>query len=208
MKLKICGIRNKEMLDFCEKNQVDFCGFNFVPTSKRKINTDFHVPKNFKPKKVGIFMDQSFDEVSEILNKFYLDIAQFHGNEDAIVLQKLKEHFPELIMWKAFSVKEGFDVNKLQWYCINVDMLLFDGASPGSGQEIEVENKEMLQAAIKSCEELDIPYGIAGGINFENIAEFKKKFSKASFLDTASGVEKDGKFDISTAQKLITNFKK
>ncbi len=206
MKLKICGIRNKEMIDFCQENQVDFCGFNFVPTSKRKINTDFVVPKNFKPKKVGIFQNQTFDEISEILNKFQLDIIQLHGNEDAIFLQKIKKIFPRLKTWKALSVN-NLDTIKLQDYCQNSDIVLFDGDIPGSGETIKKENAIQLQKLLEYCEKLNFPYIIAGGINNENITKFKQKYKNAYALDTASGVEENGKFDKTVAQKLINNFR-
>ena len=35
--LKICGVRDAEIAEFCEKNEVHFCGFNFCENSKRKI---------------------------------------------------------------------------------------------------------------------------------------------------------------------------
>lgn len=219
MKLKICGVRNQEMLDFCQDNQVDFCGFNFVPTSKRKINTDFFMPQSFVPKKVGIFMDQPLEVIIQTLEAFDLDVVQLHGHEDAIFLQKLKKSFFGLVVWKVFAIDEDFDLSMLHGYCKIVDMVLFDSRSPGTGSAILPEFEKKLEQALSFCEDQDIPYGMAGGIKAENIVEFKKKFPNADFLDTASGVEKSkvnsegregrlgcGKFDINTAQKLVENF--
>lgn len=207
MKIKICGVRNQEMLDFCEKNQVDFCGFNFVPTSKRKITTDFLVPKNFKPQKVGIFMDQSLAEVLLILSKFDLDIAQFHGSESATYLQEVRKAFSGLGIMKVCAVGEASNSALLQEYCNNADMILFDSDNPGSGSQILPQRESQLNKSMDICKNNNIPYGVAGGINAENILEFKQKFPTAEFLDTASGVEKDGKFDINIAQKLMKNLR-
>ncbi len=208
MKLKICGIRNKEMIDFCQENQVDFCGFNFVPISKRKIKKNFKIPKNFVPQKVGIFQNQSFEEISKILNNFDLDILQFHGNENEVFLQKIKKTFPKFKIWKAFSIQNNFDLNKIKKISNIIDLVLFDGNVPGSGKKIDKNNQNLLLDSISFCEKQNIPYGIAGGINSKNIAEFRGKFSKATLLDIASGVEENKKFNISTAQKVVNNFRK
>jgi len=207
MKLKICGVRNKAMFDFCELNEVDFMGFNFVTWSKRKLeNFDLLNLETKNSKKVALFMDQSLKEVQAILTKFCFDVVQLHGNESLDFLEKIKKQFPKIEIWKAFGIDENFSNSVLQESCKNSDKFLFDGETPGSGNVILASKK--LQEAIDFSEKLDIPYGIAGGIKSETISNVKKSFPKASFLDTASGVEKDGNFDINTAQKLIKNFKK
>lgn len=206
MKLKICGIRNQEMLTFCEKQKVDYLGFNFVSWSKRKLTNFELLKQKISAQKVALFMNQNFDEVFEILKNFDFEVVQFHGNETAKYLQKVKKAFSKVRICKAFLVDENFKTNQLENYLKVCDIFLFDGQNPGSGQNIF--DLSMLQELIEFSEKKKISYGIAGGINKKNITKFKKDFPKALFLDTASGVEKNKKFDINTAQKLIDNLKK
>lgn len=207
MKLKICGIRTQEMLDFCESNNVDYVGFNFVPWSKRKLqNFDLLKQKLRNSKKVALFMDQPFEAVLDLLEKFEFDAIQLHGQEPVNYLQQIKQSFPKLKLWKAFTLDENFETELLKNYSDISDAFLFDGQNPGGGQNISDFSK--LQEAIEFSEKSNILYGIAGGINAENIELFKQNFPKALFLDTASGVEKNKKFSIKVAQKLIDNFRK
>lgn len=203
MKLKICGIRSKNMVDFCNKNKIEFTGFNFVSTSKRHI-----LPQNaqtlsqtLKSKTVAVFQNQSLEEIEKILQIFTPDILQFHGTETVDYLQKIKKSFPTKEIWKSITIEEKTDFSKMQEYYNNVNALLFDAKNPGTGNPIK--NLKNLQKAISFCQENHIKFGIAGGINSENIAKFCHNFPLAYFLDTASGVEKNGEFDEITAQILI-----
>lgn len=206
MKLKICGIRNQEMFNFCKSNKIDFIGFNFVPFSKRKLINFELLNEKITSKKVALFMNQAINEVSEILEKFNFEIVQFHGKESPEYIKKIQKKFPQLKIWKAFSIDQTFEKKQLKNYEKIVDCFLFDGKNPGSGQSISDFSK--LQEILNFSEKLKIPYGIAGGINTENMLTFKQNFPKALFLDTASGVEKNKKFDIKITHELIKNFKK
>lgn len=210
MKLKICGIRNQEMIDFCQQKKVDYIGLNFVPTSKRQIDV-FEMKQYLSFKKysgdiVALFMDQTIEVVASIMQKLEalnIEVIQFHGKEDANYLQKMKEMFPEKELWKTFS-GEFMTLENVQNICINCEKLLFDGKNPGSGEGIE--NQAELKKILHYCDTQGIPYGVAGGINGANVQGFKKSFKNAHFLDLASGVEKNKKFDINKAATLIKNF--
>lgn len=210
MKLKLCGIRTPQMLQFCEDQGVEYVGINFVGWSQRSISLEeaqslLSRPRG-KTKRIAVFMDNSLEEMAEILEKVSFDGIQLHGKENAMVLQKLKKYFPELEVWKTFSVELDFDTNIMQQYCNNCDKFLFDGKNPGSGKLIVANEK--LHESIAEAEKLGMFYGIAGGVNASNIADFKKVFHNAQFLDTASGIEKNEAFDQVEAQKLVNAFKK
>ncbi len=202
MKIKICGIRNQEMLDACENLQVDFIGLNFVSTSERRILNDF-IPQT-KLKKVGIFQDQALQEISKYSQQWSLDIIQLHGTETPEFLKRLKL-LSNTPIWKAFSIDKNFEINKLQEYSKNCDLFLFDGKTPGSGTKI-LDNK-VLSDAISESKKLGILVGIAGGINDANIHKFKKQFPEVYVLDTASGVEEKNNFSHKKLEKLIKQFR-
>lgn len=119
-------------------------------------------------------------------------------------MQKLKENFPAQKIWKAVSINEQFQVSDLEKLVDLVDLFLFDASNPGAGKTISDFSK--LEQAIDFCRENKKKFGIAGGINTENISKFREQFPDAELLDTASGVEKDREFNIKTAQDLINNF--
>ncbi len=234
MKLKLCGIRDKAMLEFCSKLPVDYLGLNFVSWSKRKTeltpsdiksisehsfdqeedsedeeddDSTFEQEDLVPPKFVGIFSDQTIEEVLKIQKEYKIDVIQLHGKESVTYLEKLRKNIPEsygVEIWKAFPIHEGFETSKLQEYSKNVDLLLFDGENPGAGKLI-VDNQTLLKAIEKS-ERLEIPYGIAGGINVRNIEAFVERFPEAVLLDTASGIEERDEFSETKTVQLILNF--
>lgn len=206
MKLKICGIRTQEMYDFCIENQIDFMGFNFVSHSKRKVDIaicrDMSVDHN-KSNSIALFLDQSIDEIINIYTNFKPKIIQLHGIESPKFCKNLRQSIPSIKIWKAFRIDEKFDPKILELYKDVVDLFLFDGSSPGSGKTITNSNLVTLDEAIVYSQKHDIPYGIAGGIDSENIKQFIKKYPKAYLLDLASGIETNGEFDARLAQKII-----
>ena len=80
-------------------------------------------------------------------------------------------------------------------------MFLLDGSKPGSGTPIS--DTKILRAAINAATKQQKPYGIAGGINSQNITDLWHKYPEASLLDTASGVEAAGEFSPHKLQEII-----
>ena len=204
MKLKICGIRTQEMFYSCVKFSVDFLGFNFTPSSKRKINPakalKFFENKNLNQiQTVAIFQNQNLDEIKNILKIFPAKILQFHGNEDINFLQEIKKKFPQKKIWKAFSIDQNFDFKILKKIDL-CDSFLFDGKNPGSGQRILVDD---LKKVTDFAGGMKKNFGVAGGVCTENIDFFKNNFPKTEFLDIASGVEKNQKFDFKLLEKIV-----
>ena len=85
MKVKICGVRDIESALVCESSSADFIGLNFVPNVDRKVDilSAVNISNSVSNiKKVGIFADQSIEDVLEIINKCQLDYVQLSGNEN------------------------------------------------------------------------------------------------------------------------------
>ena len=208
MKLKICGIRTTEMVRACHGGGVHYVGLNFVSDSRRKV---LRMPDSITGnpfKLVGVFRDASTDYIQTMVNQFHLDVVQLHGSETPDFIDELQKKlttdtlpFP---IWKALSVDNTFKVSDVQEYCRKCDLILLDGKYPGSGQVI-IDHKK-LREAILTIKRTGTKVGIAGGINAENIQNFRKKFPEANLLDTASGVEINGDFSVSETRKLIQNF--
>jgi phosphoribosylanthranilate isomerase len=213
MKIKFCGIQDKKVLDFIRANGVDFVGLNFVPTSRRKVSSEFleQISGTFTdsaacPQRVALFQDASLEAITEILEKFPIfSVLQLHGKESPEFIGKIRANFSRIKIWKAFSPKleNAFGVF-LSDYLEVLDLALLDGSFPGSGQEISDQN--WLETQIQIIRKNNVRYGIAGGINKKNIEKFQKNFPDAYLLDIATGIEKDGEFSAEIARGVLTSF--
>jgi phosphoribosylanthranilate isomerase len=216
MKLKFCGLRNEESFDFAIENKLDFVGINFVQKSKRYIylnnffDQEFSSFKaNFPGKIVGVFQNKEVNEIIEISKKYDLDIIQLHQkitSDEALELQKTGAK-----IWLAIqNGNENLNqeiTNIIKFSRENkIDLWLFDGAVAGSGKSIL--NLKNLSQEIAKLDKEGLKYGIAGGINTANIADFKQYFPKAKILDMASGLERNGKFSQEKASEILQKFKK
>lgn len=189
MKLKICGIKNIDDLEFCINNKVDYIGINFIKESKRYCkNGDIlnHLDNvNLsKTKLIALFKNPKYEELKEIMNYDFYGM-QFCGNEDKEILFRYREKF---LIWKSVNL------DNYKNYLRSCDVLLFD-SSHGNGVLFD-----------QKIPQVEGQFGIAGGINIDNIINMKNKYPKADFLDLASGVEEGGIFSKKKAKSVISLF--
>ena len=72
MIFKICGLKTKESLLCCEKNNADFFGMIFYEKSPRNITfneaeTLISISKELKIKPVGVFTDHEINDLEQIM---------------------------------------------------------------------------------------------------------------------------------------------
>lgn len=192
VKIKICGIFRKEDTAAVNKALPDFVDFVFYKKSHRYI--DFNQAKKLreltdpKIKTVGVFVDEPPKNVIELFKAKTIDIAQLHGKEDELYIEKLKAA-ANLPVIKAKSSFANFQPEK------NADCFLFDSANPisvgGSGKSFDWN----------SIPEVNKPFFLAGGLNAENVIDAINKVSPYA-VDVSSGVETDGHKDC----RKITEF--
>ncbi|MFK7782332.1 phosphoribosylanthranilate isomerase [Psychroserpens sp.] len=130
MKIKICGMKNKDNILNVAKLNPEFMGFIFYKKSPRYFNTVIpDLPESIK--KIGVFVDETFDYIKGIVQKHNLQGAQLHGNESPELCKQLKDI--NCIVIKVFSIKDSFDFNSLEPYENVCDYYLFDtkGKQPG-----------------------------------------------------------------------------
>lgn len=192
-KIKMCGIRNVKDAEFCEKIGVNFVGINFVPTSKRVVN--FANAKAIckvlnKTKKVGVFQNQTIEFVNDTAKKLNLDYIQLSGDESVSYVKNCKK--PVI---KTISIKNKTDIKKAEKYVSNTAYILFDGASPGSGKQININLKN-----------IRYPFLIAGGISLENLENIIKNTNPLG-VDLASGIETNGQVDQKKINQLFNKLK-
>src|SRR5688500_1331021 len=107
MLIKICGIKNIETAKAAVEAGADFLGFIFVPDTKRFIEPDEakkiieQIPE--KIGKVGVFQNQTADQVNKIAGDLKLDFVQLHGIETP---EYIKQVSAKVI--KAFNLAADF----------------------------------------------------------------------------------------------------
>ena len=181
MKLKICGIRDIDILKYTCDMGVDFAGFIMVDDSPRKISDDFISSlKNFDFQNtlpVFVFVNPSIDEVKKITTITQNPILQFHGDETEDFCKQFNLPF-----WKTIRVQNSQSLKLLKDYA-SADAFLFetyvDDSYGGTGKVFDWN-------LLKNTS-LDKKYVLAGGISFKNI---KEAISLNPWcIDVNSGVE-------------------
>lgn len=201
VKVKICGITHEDEIDYLNEFKPDYAGFVFAE-SKRNINIEKAEKLCLKLtetiKSVGVFRNQSIDEIINVSNKVKLNVIQLHGNEDIKYIKTLKNSIlSDIEIWKAISINEIENINRLineKYEYIDItrkcqkrnliDKYLIDGLNPGSGQEYCLKK---LTEHINSMPQ-EFNFFLAGGINPDNVC-YKLNAVHPFGIDVSSGVE-------------------
>lgn len=202
-KIKICGLRRIEDIEMVNKNLPDYVGFIFAE-SKRKVDKEKvkelidRLDKRVKT--VGIFVDETREEVKKIAKYCRLDILQFHGEETAEYCDHFRDQYE---IWKAFSVKDRGIEKRLLKYKKHIDLYLLDAYNKevrgGSGK---VFNWDLIEGMSKKYK-----IALAGGINSKNILEAVEKVNPY-IIDLSSGVETDGFKDGEKIKEIIKKIRR
>ncbi len=127
MFVKICGLTTLEDTLAAAESGARAVGFNFVPSSPRYLEEASlakwiaQVPAHIW--KVGVFADQSAEQVSAVCQRLNLDVAQLHGDETPAQVP------PGVRIWKAARVRPGFDPASLDGF--SSEAFLLDGPASG-----------------------------------------------------------------------------
>ena len=203
MKLKICGMKYPENILEVGALLPDYMGFIFWDNSARYFNGA--IPELIKTvKKVGVFVNQSQEEILEKVRTYNLQAVQLHGNESVDFLSELKKQLPnktEII--KVFSADENFDFEVIKPFEAVTDYFLFDtkGKLPGG-------NGTTFDWTILKKYNSDKPFFLSGGIGINELKAIEE-ISKTNLPIYA--VDINSKFEIEPGLKnknLFSNFKR
>ena len=169
LKLKICGMKFPENILEISQLQPDFLGFIFYANSPR--NFEKKIPElPEKIKKVGVFVNASFEEITSKIKFYNLDFIQLHGNELPEFCKNLQEKIPVI---KAFSIDENFDFETLKKYYESCTYFLFDTKAKNHG-----DNGIAFDWNILENYKLEKKYFLCGGISLENVSDLKVFLNK------------------------------
>src|SRR3989338_367688 len=184
-KVKICGNTNASDAIRAKELGADFLGFIFCE-SKRKISVDQaqEIMDAVSPfdNFIGVFANQSKEEVESTALKLKLKWLQFHGDETSRYCHYFAERQFQII--KTFRIKDEKSLKRLGEY--DVSAFLFDTYSRnqlgGTGSTFDwsiIGDKPYVHEKLF----------LSGGLTVHNLAAALKQVSPYA-VDVASGVEK------------------
>ncbi len=183
--VKICGNTNVSDAIKAKELGADFLGFIFCE-SKRKITPDqAHEIMNgvgLYEQFVGVFANQTKEEVEAIAQKLDLKWLQFHGDETSRYCQYFTDKQYHVI--KTFRIKDLMSLKRIGEY--DVSAFLFDTYSReqlgGTGKTFDwnlIAEKSYVREKLF----------LAGGLSVYNLDAAIKQVNPYA-VDVASGVEK------------------
>ncbi len=209
-KVKMCGISKVETIPAIIDAKPDYMGLVFAP-SKRQVTveqaktlveelykqnvvgnnseaeqtesvTSLDTASSETIKTVGVFVNETVENLLKIAEEVKLDVIQLHGDEDESFIQILKEQ-SNVEVWKAVQVRSAADAEK--WIDSSADMLLFDAYHKdergGTGEVFDWS----------SLDEFERPFMLAGGIDSTNVARAIRTVRPYG-IDISSGIETEG----------------
>jgi phosphoribosylanthranilate isomerase len=182
--VKICGMTRMEDVELCTRLGADLLGFIFHPASPRNADPDFVASvKTGRVVKVGVFVNQSADQVIEIMDRCGLHAAQLHGGQDMAFCEAVGPDRVIRAFWpEAYSSAEAL-LHDLDNYAEVCGHFLLDAGTKGQGGTGRSIDFSMLQGI-----EIQTPWFLAGGIGPDNL-EAALAVSPPG-LDINSGVER------------------
>ncbi|MDE6173739.1 MAG: phosphoribosylanthranilate isomerase, partial [Bacteroides sp.] len=123
MIVKVCGMTEADNIRQVDVLGVNLIGFIFYPKSPRYL---YQIPQYLPilAKRVGVFVNESKENVLMYADRFGLDYIQLHGNESPKYCRSLHSHGFRII--KAFSIafpKDLLVTSDYEGFC---DYYLFD----------------------------------------------------------------------------------
>ncbi len=187
-RIKICGVRDAETAGAAGDAGADAVGFVFVRGSKRFIDPDeaFEVMASLPPfvASVGVYAVTDVNAFSELEQRCPTVHTQLHGDEDA----KTVEACGPAIKAVRFDPAKGGSWLRGEverWSAMpDVEAVLIDGATPGSGEPLDWATVADAVAGLSSR------LILAGGLTPENVGEAIRAVRPYA-VDVSSGVERE-----------------
>lgn len=179
--IKICGLKRMQDIECVNACKPDYIGFVFFSKSSRLVSIEeaacLKKQLSSDIKAVGVFLENEYDEIIELVNRGIIDIIQVHGSRNREMIPALKAEVSVPIV-EAFSIDSTEDVELANQSI--ADFVLLDHGAGGGGETFDWS----LLAGINR------PYFLAGGLNPANV---KTAISLCNpyAVDVSSGVETD-----------------
>lgn len=200
--LKICGLTKLNQIKELSEFKVDFLGFIFYEKSPRYVLNHLNLEQISKIShqgKVGVFVNESVENIVEISEQANLNLIQLHGDETEDFISELRQKLnSEIKIIKVIRIGNQTEnlESKIHNLKSKIDYLLFDTDSKAFGGTGKTFDWNILNDI-----EIPIPYFLSGGISLENAEDLKTINQKPIALDINS------KFEIAPGNKDLKKIK-
>ena len=183
MLIKICGITTPEIAKKVAASGVDYIGLLFTSKSPRQIDLVAAkeicaAVKDYPTKVVGVFFDETLEQIKAIDAALNLDVIQLHGDLPRSCVREFS-HKPIIYVADGKELPDVLNPAK--------DFILYENITPAANTGFR--------------------YFIAGGIDKENVLS-KVAESNPAGVDLSSGVEIErGKKDFNKIREFLAVIK-
>lgn len=198
-RVKICGIKRPEDASMAALAGADFVGIVFVPQRSRRVDAEnakriistLRETVDPLPKVVGLFADQSLEEVNRTVAICALDLVQLCGVESPEYCQQVETRVIKVVhVLESSDVNEAVPVLSQEMMALNSAGCLVtldrkvEGLQGGTGRTFDWQ---IARALTKD----GFAFTLAGGLSPENVAAAVRTASPWG-VDVSSGVETRG----------------
>lgn len=209
LRIKICGLMQKEQAKAIALSGADALGFICVPDSPRYLEASAirtivqELPAQTLQGKplatLGVFANAALEDIVKSVKVAGLTGVQLHGQESPAFCQALRHALPAVELIKAFRVRSAETLQETAAYGDTVDSLLLDAyahsALGGTGEAWDWSLVKNFQP--------ELPWFLAGGLTPFNV-RIALEQANPSGIDLSSGVERSpGDKDLTLVQALF-----
>ena len=200
VKVKICGMTNLKDVKVAVDGGVDAVGFIFYKKSPRSVTMQAvrKIVLELPPfvDSVGVFVNETAEQINKIADRCNLDRVQLHGNESPTFCKKIRRR-----VIKAIRVKDIQSLKKLSDYPVS-SFLLDTFSEDQYGGTGRVFDWNLAYPAKKYG-----PIILAGGLTPNNVRQAIQRIQPYG-VDVCSGVESQpGIKDHKMMQTFLKNVK-
>ena len=178
---KIYGMTREEDVDFAVAAGADAIGFVFYPSSPRYVSPQRAVElvRRIPPfvDVVGLFVNESAEQVEAVCAALPISLLQFHGDEDALYCRQFARPY-----LRAARVRPGLDLVEFAGSFPDARGLLLDAFVEGYGGGGHVFDWTLIPPGLPGF------LVLSGGLTASNVGEAMRRVRPVA-VDVSSGVE-------------------
>lgn len=189
--LKVCGLTKMDQIQDLISLNTNFLGFIFYEKSPRFVLNHLSLEEISEINhqgKVGVFVNETVEKITEISEKSNLNFIQLHGDEDEEFIKRLRQMLNEntkIIKVIRIGNQKTEELKKtINHQPSTINYFLFDTDSKAFGGTGKTFDWQILNEI-----EIPIPYFLSGGISLENIHQLSTINQQPLALDINSKFE-------------------
>jgi phosphoribosylanthranilate isomerase len=196
MRVKVCGMTQRNQVDQLPDLGATFAGFIFYPKSPRYVfrhMTSSQLKRINSINKVGVFVNASVEEVLLMVDECRLHMVQLHGDEPPKYCERISNYVSVV---KAFRLSDDDSIKWMTDPFMDVsDMFMFDTTGAGYGGTGKKFDWNMLKG-----HDIGKPFFLSGGIQPDDIHALKE-FAAEPVAKELFAIDINSKFESSPGVK-------